>query len=118
VFDADHRPQHIYPHVDASRPSVNKEREYQAVTGSCLLISRDLFDACGGFDEEYYNGYEDIDLCLRARQHGRSVICCSSAFIYHYGQISETRTADDERNASRLAEHWRSSIEIDDARFF
>ena len=30
-------------------------------------------------------------------------MCCTSAFIYHYGQISEGRTADDDQNAARFA---------------
>jgi len=118
IFDADRRPQHIYPHSDGSLPFVNRERGYQAITGSCMLMPRDLFVTCGGFDEGYRNGYEDVDLCLRARQLGRTVVCCTSAFIYHYGQISETRTADDDRNAARLSERWRQTIEIDDVKYF
>ncbi len=118
IFTADGRPQHIYPHSDASLPHVNRQREYQAVTGSCLLIPRDLFEACGGFDEGYRNGYEDIDLCLTARKRGRIVVCCTSAFIYHYGQITETRTADDEANAARLNARWGDAIVPDELRYF
>jgi GT2 family glycosyltransferase len=63
IIFTEHRiPQHIYPHTDADLPQVNKQREYQAVTGSCLLIPRELFHRCGGFDEHYVNGYEDVDL--------------------------------------------------------
>ena len=53
VFAPGGKPEHLYPHLDASLPKVNKQREYQAVTGACLLIERALFDDCGGFDEEY-----------------------------------------------------------------
>jgi GT2 family glycosyltransferase/glycosyltransferase involved in cell wall biosynthesis len=118
VFTADGRPQHIYPHGDASLPHVNRQREYQAVTGSCLLIPRDLFEACGGFDEGYRNGYEDIDLCLAVRDRGRSVVCCTSAFIYHYGQTSETRTDDDDANVARLKARWGDAIVPDEHRYF
>ena len=117
VFAPGGIPQHLYPHLDASLPRVNKEREYQAVNGACLLISRALFDECGGFDAAYVNGYEDIDLCMQARQRGRKVACCTSAFIYHYAQISEGRTADDDRNAALFASRWGTRVRIDQAEY-
>jgi GT2 family glycosyltransferase/glycosyltransferase involved in cell wall biosynthesis len=110
VFTPARQPEHLYPHLDASRPEVNKQREYQAVNGACLLIPRDLFDACGGFDEEYRNGYEDIDLCMKVRQRGRTIVCCTRGFIYHYGQISEGRTADDEQNSAIFQRKWGAGI--------
>jgi GT2 family glycosyltransferase len=113
VFASGGIPQHLYPHLDASLPHVNKEREYQAVTGACLMVSRTLFRDCGGFDEAYFNGYEDTDLCIAARQRGRKVVCCTSAFIYHYGQISEGRTAHDQNNAARFATKWGDRVRID-----
>ena len=113
VFGPDGVPMHLYPHLAASLPQVNKEREYQAVTGACLVIPRLLFEECGGFDEAYVNGYEDVDLCLTVRQRGRRVMCCTSASIFHYGQISEGRTADDDRNAARFAAKWSGRIKAD-----
>lgn len=113
VFGPDGRPEHLYPHLDASLPHVNRQREYQAVMGACLLIDRRLFDDCGGFDEAYRNGYEDVDLCLAVRQRRRKIVCCTSAYIYHYGQISEGRTADDDRNALVFAKKWSGHIRAD-----
>jgi GT2 family glycosyltransferase/glycosyltransferase involved in cell wall biosynthesis len=113
VFAPGGHPVHLHPHLDASVPYVNKEREYQAVNGACLLIDRSLFEACGGFDEGYRNGYEDTDLCLAAAARGRKTVCCTSAFIYHYGQISEGRTSDDPQNAARFAQKWGSRVRAD-----
>ena len=113
VFTPQGTPEHLYPHLDASLPRVNKQREYQAVTGACLLIDRGLFEVCGGFDEGYRNGYEDVDLCMQVRQRGRTVVCCTSAYIYHYGQISEGRTDDDVRNAARFASKWAGFVKPD-----
>ena len=113
VFTPDGRPEHLYPHLDASLPKVNKQREYQAVTGACLLVERSLFSDCGGFDEAYRNGYEDIDLCLTIRQRGRKVVCCTSAYIYHYGQITEGRTADDDANAALFRKKWSGRFKAD-----
>jgi len=113
VFAPGGIPQHLYPHLDASLPQVNKEREYQAVTGACMMIDRALFEECGRFDEAYVNGYEDVDLCMEVRRRGRTVVCCTGAFIYHYGQISEGRTSDDDQNAALFAKKWSGQIRID-----
>ncbi len=117
IFTAGGRPQHIYPHADASLGHVNKQREYQAVNGACMLVPRRVFEECGGFDEEYVNGYEDVDLCLSVRAHGRKVMCCTDAFIYHYGQITETRTADDDQNAERFKAKWGTRVVADELRY-
>jgi GT2 family glycosyltransferase/glycosyltransferase involved in cell wall biosynthesis len=113
VFAPGGIPQHLYPHVDASLPHANKQRQYQAVTGSCLLISRALFEECGRFDEAYLNGYEDTDLCLAAGRRGRKIVCCTGAYIYHYGQISEGRTADDAANAALFSKKWSDHLHVD-----
>src|SRR4051794_11127452 len=113
VFAPGGVPQHLYPHLDASLPQVNKESEYQAVTGPCLMIERALFEECNRFDEAYVNGYEDVDLCMGVRRHRRKIVCCTSAFIYHYGQISEGRTSADDRNAALFASKWSGQITAD-----
>ena len=113
VFAPGGMPQHLFPHLDATLPPANKEREYQAVNGACLLIDRSLFEECGGFDEAYFNGYEDVDLCLAVRQRGRTIVCCTGSYIYHYAQISEGRTADDDRNAALFARKWSARVRAD-----
>jgi N-acetylglucosaminyl-diphospho-decaprenol L-rhamnosyltransferase len=44
------------------------------LSGAFLLVRRDVFDALGGFDEQYFLYYEDVDLFRRARNHGYE--CC------------------------------------------
>jgi GT2 family glycosyltransferase/glycosyltransferase involved in cell wall biosynthesis len=117
VFTAQAGPQHLYPYADARWPHVNKQREYQAVNGACLLVRRELFEACGGFDEGYVNGYEDLDLCMAVRQRGFKVVCCTSSYIYHYGQISDGRTDDDDRNAARFSARWGSTLRVDESEY-
>lgn len=43
------------------------------VTGCCLLVRKDCFRQLGGFDENFFLYYEDVDLCLRARKRGWTV---------------------------------------------
>jgi GT2 family glycosyltransferase len=51
--------------------------------GACQLVRRDDFTAEGGFDESYFYGPEDVDLCLRLREGGRRVVQVGSAVCEH-----------------------------------
>lgn len=39
--------------------------------GSCLAVRRADFEAIGGFDEDFFYWYEDVDLCRRLADRGR-----------------------------------------------
>jgi GT2 family glycosyltransferase len=43
------------------------------LTGCCLLLRRDCYEHLGGFDEDFFLYYEDVDLCRRAAERGWSV---------------------------------------------
>ncbi len=43
------------------------------VTGSCLLIRRACLRRLGGFDEDFFLYYEDVDFCRRAAEQGWAV---------------------------------------------
>lgn len=64
-------------------------RYYQAVTGACLLVRRKDFEMLGGFNTEYFYGYEDIDLCLKLTHSlGKKIVYCASASLIHHEGIS------------------------------
>lgn len=54
-----------------------------AVSGACLFLPRDCFDAVGGFDEAYFLHCEDLDLCRRVREAGRDVLYLPTATVRH-----------------------------------
>src|SRR3990172_3078146 len=58
-------------------------RDYQAVTGACLMLRREVFEQVGRFDEAYQVGYGDIDLCLRVRARGQRVVYTPFARLLH-----------------------------------
>ncbi len=43
------------------------------VTGACMLIDGELFNALGGMDEDFFLYYEEVALCLSVRNAGRAV---------------------------------------------
>jgi len=40
------------------------------VSGACMIIKRDVFESVGGFTEDYFLNYEDIDLCKKLTDAG------------------------------------------------
>lgn len=81
-----------------------------AVTGACLAVRRDLFEALGGFDEGYYNGYEDVDFCLRVRMAGWSVEYVPASTVTHLESASgPERWRAVQHNVRRLNERWGRS---------
>jgi GT2 family glycosyltransferase len=69
------------------------EREVGMVVGSLLMIDKGLFDALGGFDSDYFMYGEDLDLCMRARQHGARPIIVPDAVITHVVGASSTNVS-------------------------
>jgi GT2 family glycosyltransferase len=58
-------------------------RNVSAVTGACLAMRASVFDELGGFDESFPVNYNDVDLCLRARQAGYDVVVEPAAVLRH-----------------------------------
>jgi glycosyltransferase involved in cell wall biosynthesis len=78
---------HIGRHTRTSPghwPWLEATRDVSAVTGACLAIRAPLFHELGGFAEAFPVNYNDIDLCLRARNAGYRVIYEAGVTIRHY----------------------------------
>lgn len=80
------------------------------MTGACMLVSRELWESLGGFDEGYRNGCEDVDLCLRARASGRVNAVALRSRVVHHVSAAPGRKARDEANTYRLALRWRETL--------
>lgn len=63
----------------------NFSHEVNAVSGSCLMVRREVMDQIGLLDEDYFMYGEDLDYCLRAKQAGWKVYYVSQAQVIHYG---------------------------------
>jgi GT2 family glycosyltransferase len=63
-------------------------REVDAVTGACLAIRASVFDEVGGFFEAFPLNYNDIDLCLKARMLGHSIVHVGEPLGHHYESLT------------------------------
>ena len=64
-------------------PWLRVTREVAAATGACLAIRRAVWEELDGFDRRFHANYNDVDLCLRARRAGYSVVLESGAVLHH-----------------------------------
>lgn len=79
------------------------DQEFSAVTGACMMIRRSLYQDLGGLDETFPSAYNDIDLCLRVREAGFSVVLSAQSEMIHYESMSFGRHYS--RDAAELQEH-------------
>jgi GT2 family glycosyltransferase len=95
--------EHLYRHFPSDHPVVSKTRRYQAITAAALMMPGALFREHGGFFEEYVNGFEDVDLCLRIHKTGKTFTCVPSSVIYHLESQSVGRKTQDDANGKLLS---------------
>ncbi|MEO7052086.1 MAG: glycosyltransferase family 2 protein [Rhodanobacter sp.] len=64
--------------------------EVEAISGALMLITREMFERLGGFDEKYFLHCEDLDLCRRVRDSGYQVLLAGDVRVTH-GKGSSSR---------------------------
>ena len=65
--------------------SPNETNEVGGVSGSCMVIRKDVIDTIGYFDERYFAYQEDSDFCLTASKNGWKVYYHPDAIVKHIG---------------------------------
>ena len=90
--------------------------EVSALTGACLLVSREVFDEVGGFDERFVVSGNDTDFCLRVARTGRANIWTPDSVLIHHEGRSRRAVAylGDE---SRLWDSWSERLRAGDPYF-
>lgn len=79
---------------------------YPAVTAACCAIAAGVFRQHGGFDPDFRNGYEDIDLCLRLGRCGYRHYVANRSRVRHHVSASPGRHADETPNWRRFHARW------------
>lgn len=67
-----------------------RETRVDWVNAACLVLPRSVWQSLGGFDESYFMYCEDVDLCLRLRKAGWSMVR-APARVVHVGQRASHR---------------------------
>lgn len=76
-------------YINYTSPMVN--RNVLAVTGACIVISKETIDKIGNFNEDFLICGSDVEICLRAHENGYRNILDTNTRLYHFE--SKTRSS-------------------------
>ncbi len=95
-------------------------QDVSAVTGACLMVSKEKYEEVGGFGEDFRVSLNDVDFCLKLRQKGYLNIFTPFAEMYHYESLSRGLDLKGE-NAKRyeaesdhFKEKWKEVLDAGD----
>ena len=73
-----------------------------AVTGACLMISREKYYQVGGFCDKIKVGYNDVDLCLKLFEQGYYNVVNNECVMTHHESMARGIDADNDDRSERL----------------
>lgn len=71
--------------VEKDTHQYDYETEIFWATGACMLIRKEVYQAVGGLDEDFFAHMEEIDMCWRIKKRGYSIRVIPSSTVYHVG---------------------------------
>jgi len=83
----------------------NQSYEVDAISGSFMMMRREVYRKVGGFDEQFFMYGEDLDLCYRVQKAGFKIYYVHTTQIIHYKGESTKRSSLDETKVFYNAMH-------------
>jgi N-acetylglucosaminyl-diphospho-decaprenol L-rhamnosyltransferase len=92
-------PAHRLWRIDALFSLGEEPREVDVISGACLMIQREVFEAAGLFSEDYFMYAEDADLCFKVHRKGFKNYFVGGASVVHHGGGSSKQNSNDQWSA-------------------
>jgi N-acetylglucosaminyl-diphospho-decaprenol L-rhamnosyltransferase len=92
---------------------MKRVHRWMTAHGACFVVHRKVFEAVGGFDENFRTGgNEDHDFFMRARMAGFKLATTGSSYIHHFGSVTQKalepeRGSTREENVSYFRSKWK-----------
>ncbi len=75
----------IFENIEMDKGQYNDEIEIFWASGACFFIRAEVFKNFNGFDENYFAHQEEIDLCWRIKNAGKTIKYTGNSTVYHVG---------------------------------
>lgn len=109
VFSRNGEPSHRYAGVGADAPGafgvLSQTVNCLAVTGACLGVKRDRFEAVGGFSTIFPLNFNDVDLCLKLVHLGLRNVLDNRTRLVHFETSSRPDTVESWEHLTML-DRW------------
>jgi GT2 family glycosyltransferase len=110
---ANHAFLHLPKDADGYFGMLHDIRNCSAVTAACMLMRRDVFEECGGFDESNLPvAFNDVDLSLKIVSNGYLCIWTPDALLYHHESATRTREVDS-NEVEYMKRTWAETLDKD-----
>jgi GT2 family glycosyltransferase len=86
------------------------------ITAACLVLRKEAYCEVGGFDEAIAVDFNDVDFCIKVRDHGYLIVWTPYAELYHLESVTrgEADTPEKQQRFARevayLRQKWHSDV--------
>lgn len=95
----------IFAQYNLTYKDENQTYEVDAISGSFMMLRKEVYDTVGGFDEQFFMYGEDLDFCYRIQNAGFKIFYVHTTQIIHYKGESTKRSSLDETKIFYQAMH-------------
>jgi GT2 family glycosyltransferase len=88
----------------------SREEQILLASGAACLWRADAFRRLGGFAEDFFAYYEDVDLCLRARRTGCEIWFAPAAIAWHAGGSSTAPARREFDGFMAVRNRWATAV--------
>jgi GT2 family glycosyltransferase len=97
---------HLFHGARGDLPAARAVVDLDVVTGACIASRRAVLEELDGFDEGFVNGWEDVDLCLRARVAGYRIVYRGDVHLVHHESVTAGTSWNSDANLELFRSRW------------
>ncbi len=104
---------HLYEGFPANHRVVKRKRSLQCITAAAFLIKKSDFFEAGAFNEEFINGFEDVEFCGRIQKYNPHLQVIPQSLVTHYCSQSQGRFDKESHNSQVLTNSGSANFSPD-----
>jgi GT2 family glycosyltransferase len=96
--------------IRSRRRRIDGARVEEWLSGACLVLSDELWQRCGGFDDDYFLYWEDVDLSRRVVAAGGALRLLEDVTVVHAEGGTQAADGAESSGQAKSAGYYRHNI--------